>query len=36
MLCGVSPDNASVDLLKTVRATGGVRGVAVPSTRLLG
>ncbi|MFE2718804.1 PIN domain-containing protein [Streptomyces mirabilis] len=29
MLWGVSPDNASVDLLKTIRATG-VQGVAVP------
>jgi hypothetical protein len=31
MLWGVSPDNASVDLLKTIRATG-VQGVAVPWT----
>ncbi|MEV5331218.1 PIN domain-containing protein [Streptomyces werraensis] len=31
MLWGVSPHNASVDLLKTIRATG-VQGVAVPWT----
>ncbi|MET7720663.1 PIN domain-containing protein [Streptomyces mirabilis] len=31
MLWGVSPDNASVDLLKTIRASG-VQGVAVPWT----
>lgn len=31
MLWGVTPDNASVDLLKTIRASG-VQGVAVPWT----
>lgn len=35
MLWGVSPDDATVDLLKTIRATG-VQGVAVSWTGMGG